>query len=651
MTQSQAAPADTRLKVRLGDLGLAPENLRCKEPADEGVARLADTIRAAGLIYPPIVRPGRRGEQPYMVLDGRRRRFALLRLVEAGHLTLDHEVGCVLAEGKAAQAAAAVLANTEQAPVHLADVIVAIGKLRKSKMDTAAIAAALGYDELEIKRLEALSALHPDVLKAFRQGRLTLRQVRLFARLPDRKRQGELAQTALAGYFHDYQLQALVNGSRVTIEDPRFALAGLTRYGERGGRLESDLFGETPDVVLDTDLLAELWRERAGRFVEALGAEGLTVYLGEDRGYRAPDGLFSLPYVHPASLTEAGRSAYAAARERMDAAADALDGVDAADEAHDSLVADLIAARLAFARASIRDGAIEAVLLSPGRTGGIEASFYWRPGEPEDAPDEADDAEEEDERAGFGWSRDIETPSVEVDVAGVSHVLHETRTDIATRGLMRDLADHPGAALTALVAQLFKHLALRDHVTCEQSALAVTAAAYRWGQTPTVEGLDAEVRARLEARRSAYRESGLRPIAYVDGLPHGEKMALLAELTALALDLRESRTSAVREAARVEAAEIAALCGADLAQHWTPDARFLAAHSKAQLLEMLADMGVEDDRVRTLKKAELAAVVQEAAAERRWAPRTVRWTGDEPSTEGGPDGAVQPADGQAAAAA
>ena len=57
------------------------------------------------------------------------------------------------------------------------------------------ISAALGYAELEIKRLEALSAVHPIVLKALRQGRLTLKQVRLFARLPDKEQQAEIAQT------------------------------------------------------------------------------------------------------------------------------------------------------------------------------------------------------------------------------------------------------------------------------------------------------------------------------------------------------------------------------------------------------------------------------------------------------------------------
>ena len=82
MTDIQTAsvtPMD-EITVRLGDLGLAPENLRFQEPADDGVPQLAETVLAAGVLIPPIVRAGRKGEQPFMALDGRRRRFALLAL-------------------------------------------------------------------------------------------------------------------------------------------------------------------------------------------------------------------------------------------------------------------------------------------------------------------------------------------------------------------------------------------------------------------------------------------------------------------------------------------------------------------------------------------------------------------------------------------
>ena len=203
--------------------------------------------------------------------------------------------------------------------------------------------------------------------------------------------------------------------------------------------------------------------------------------------------------------------------------------------------------------------------------------------------------------------------------------MHETRTDVATRGLIRDLADDPGAALTVLVAQLFKQLALHSAGSLDAAALQISGVRYSRGSMSPIPALDGEVRDRLDARRAAYKASGLRPITWVETLAHGEKMALMAELTAVSLNLREARTSMIRHAARAEAAEIAALCGADISAHWTPDAAYLAVHSKKQLLALLVEIGVEDDRAKVLKKDDLVAFVAECAAERQWAPAALAW--------------------------
>jgi ParB family chromosome partitioning protein len=102
-------------------------------------------------------------------------------------------------------------------------------------------------------------------------------------------------------------------------------------------------------------------------------------------------------------------------------------------------------------------------------------------------------------------------------------------------------------------------------------------------------------------------------------------MALMAELVAISLNVREARTTSLRHAARAEAAEIAALCGADISAHWTPDAAFLAVHSKKQLSDLLEEMAVEDDRAKSLKKDDLVTFVAEAAAARQWAPAALAW--------------------------
>ena len=159
---------------------------------------------------------------------------------------------------------------------------------------------------------------------------------------------------------------------------------------------------------------------------------------------------------------------------------------------------------------------------------------------------------------------------------------------------------------------MFKGIVLRStradvSVNACASTLRVTAI----DSANAIAQLDGEVHRRLNNWSGAFAESGLRPIPWIE---------TLADLAAVSLDLREHSTNGIRHAARAEAVEIAALCKADSSARWTPDLAFLGAHSKAQLLEMLGDMGVEDQRTLTLKKPELVNLVGEIAAERRWAP-------------------------------
>lgn len=632
-TESATPAPMARIQVRLGDLGLAPENLRFDEPADDGVPQLADTILAAGVISEPIVRRGKKGEQPHMALDGRRRRYALLVLKERGDITDDYIVDCRLAETKAQQAAAIFLPNTEHAPVHVADVIVAIGKLRKAKMETKAISEALGYDQLEIRRLEALSAVHPVVLKALRSGKLNLKQVKLFARLPDQTRQEEIAQGALDGYFHEYQLRSEIESQRIDATNEHLVLVGMDRYVAAGGRVESDLFGELDDRLLDPQILHEAWRARVAPIAEALVRQGLKVFIAEDAEFGAPEGFDRLPYFYRNDFNAAQLADVAAADAAVDQLNDALEDLDPSAEDAAARLLPLIQAMAVAAGARLKRAKIGAVILSPDRESfGVEPTFFSVPLAAEELPEAIEGETDEPEAdadvptSRYGRaSNDVEVPKADVDVAGSSHVFHETRTDVATRGLIRDLADDPTSALTVLVAQLFKQLALHSSSDIDSAACQIKANRYTRGGSKPIAALDGEVYARLEARREAYKASGLRPIAWVDTLAHGEKMALMAELTAVSLNMRESYTYAIRHGARAEAAEIAALCGADISVHWTPDAAYLGVHSKKQLMGLLEDMGVDDPRAKTLKKGDLVSFVAECAAERGFAPAALYW--------------------------
>jgi ParB family chromosome partitioning protein len=393
----QAPGPMAEIVVRLGDLGLAPENLRFNERADDGIPQMADTMTAAGVLFPPIVRAGREGEQPHMALDGRRRRMGLLLRRERGEIDDDFPVVCKLAVTPAQQAAAIILPNAEVAPVHVADVIRAIGKLRKAKMSTKDIAKALGYPELDIKRLEALSHVHPKVLEALREGHLTLKQVRLFARLKDKSQQAEIAQTALDGYFEDYDLRELVEATRGSTKDNRFVLVGMDRYLAAGGRVASDLFGELPDSLLDPEVLQAQWKARIQPIADHFNAAGLAVYVGRAETRHAPDGFHTLPYIYTPQLTEAQMTALSEAKTRLAAVVGELQAVDALSDDAPAALLRLLEAQREVAAAPLSNYRLAAVILCPADGYGVSAAFYGAPIPVSERPEEPDDEEEDED--------------------------------------------------------------------------------------------------------------------------------------------------------------------------------------------------------------------------------------------------------------
>lgn len=620
-----AAPSRDERTVRLGDIGIARENLRFDDPPDDDIPVLAATMRAAGQLQRLTVRPGRgRKEQRWMALDGRRRRLALGLLRDAGEIDEDYPVEVYVETDPARQAAAVLLTNTAL-PIHVADVIAAIGRMMKSRLTVEAIARALGYAEIDIRRLAALAGLPPVALEALKTGRITLKNARALTRLPDRKEQIDIAGQALAGYgFQDWRINDRLQSGRVTIRDRRCALVDPEAYAAAGGRTETDLFDELPAVLLDPDILSELWLARARRIALTFEAEGVEVHVTAGAEPDMPDDLEPLGY-RSEDLTEAELAAWREARDACCTAFDAARDADLTRDGADALLIDLVRTRIAQDQAGAGGRVVTAAVVWPAGGPGLDLRCY-SPVEPEREAeeDEALPAAEPPVSAASYAPPRAAAPAVNVE--GVKHGLHAVRTDVATRGLIRALADRPDVALVLVIARLFTVLVLRADLAASQSATTIQAETYGSRKDPAIETLDGVVRQRLDDRRAAWQASGETVLAWIGLLPEEERRALLAELVAISLDLREARTDGVRRHARAQAAELADLCGADITAHWTPDAAFLRPHSRSQLLDMLAEMKAEDIRAASLKKDELVDWVAEQAALRGWAPAALSWS-------------------------
>lgn len=639
---SEAAAARARQWIPLRDIDIAPENLRAGEPPDDEIPPLAETLLAAGQLQPITVRPGRRKERAFMALDGRRRLLALRRLAGEERIGDGFPVDVFVETDPARQATAAVLTNTA-VPVHVADVISAIGRMLKSKLGVPEIARALGHAEIDIKRLAALSALPEAALDALRAGRMNLRQAKLLARLRDPAEQAELAQAALNGHgFADWRIAERLDEGLVTAKDARCALVSPDRYAEAGGRIEADLFGERAPVLLDPPLLTELWTARVSDIASVFEAEGLTVHVAPGGDITLPADLEAPGYIYGGMRPADEMARYREARAAQEAAAEAVHAMleeAAGADAQDAAVVAMIRASLVRDQIALGGRVATHLVLSPSHRYGLIADVY-APVEPDLVQDASDQTEpdipEPDGPAPFVAPR---AAAPEPEVEGLSHGLHAARTDVATRGLIRVLADDPRTALTALIARLFTVVASRGHQPRSHSALTVTAEVFNPKGGRVIPSLDGVVRQRLDERRATWEGSGLTLVRWVHGLEDADRLAFLADLTALTLDLREERTSLIRGPARAEASELAELSGARITRHWTPDAAFLAAHSKAMLLAMLAAMGKAAPAGAAPGKADLVTLVEATAAARNWAPAALSWTaeGGEESAGYAPD--------------
>jgi ParB family transcriptional regulator, chromosome partitioning protein len=466
-----------------------------------------------------------------------------------------------------------------------------------------------------------------------------------------------MAQAALDGFgFQDWRITERLDADRITTRDRRFALVGRDAYLAAGGRIEEDLFGELAPVVLDPDRLSEVWTARARAVALVFEAQNLAVHVTAGPAPDLPEDLETLGYAY-GTLGDAELEAYRAARDAFGEAGDAAEAqLEASAEPEAVLpgLVDLVHARLAMDQAGCGGRLATALVFRPDARTGLEVRCL-APIEPEaddgidetDDGDAADDTESRTPNAATEVPGEGERPMPSPEIEGVNHVLHGVRTETATRGLIRALADAPQVALTALIARLFAQIAVKGRARPD-AAIAVNAFAFNPTGGRIIDALDGDVRRRLDERRAAWAASGETLIGWVHGLSEPERLTMLAELTALTLDVHETRTSQIRTAARRDAAELAHLCGANIADHWTPDLPYLEPHSKPLLLAMLEAMGEQAADASGLKKTALTVRVANKAAKRGWAPSVLSWAAveGESAGEAGDDGApvVEPPD-------
>ncbi len=618
----------TQLKaitVRLKDLDIAPENPRFLDGPDELIPDLATSLApdAAGLLVPLLVRAGGKKEKPFMALDGRRRLFGFRHLLAQGVVDEDIEIAAYLCETKESIAAAAITANQARVPLKPAETILAIRALAAKKITIEAMSRALCVDLSEARRYHAVSQVHMDVLMAYKDKLFDFDAMKLIARIPSMPEQKALAKLAREqGSLRAYQVRDYLDNDGLSALSSLMQFVGMDDYLAAGGRKTSDLLEEMPDTCLDADVAMRLWSEKAAPIQEAFAARGIEVFISADEDCYAPEGFEEAPFRYNRPVDE--KTAISAAETVLNEVRETVNATAHADGLTPAIFLPLVEPQLALAIAKFAPLPVRAVQIRPGQRTVLEFRFFTTAEDVralEQAKIAAKPAEEPKDETPARVADVIPERriAVETDHGGA---FHQLASELAVRGFQRSLADSFQASFKFLLATMFEQIVLhRAGGTVEDRALKMTFSRNigSYYQDP-VEGLDADLFARLEVYRDAFAESGLRTYPWISSLAFQQLQDLLALMTAVSVWLNEPDAKFIRRTARAQIQEVAEEIDHDIRAHFLPDAGFYARCSKKQLMGYAERMGCEMDTLGTMKKAPLAEYVAEQAQARQWVP-------------------------------
>ena len=655
MPKSVAKIALSRSRdIPFNRLVLSQANVR-RIKAGVSIEELAEDIAWRTLLQSLTVRPilDDKGAETGMfeVPAGGRRFRALELLVKQKRLARTAPIPCVVRiDGLAEEDSLAE--NIQRAPLHPLDQFRAFLTLREKGKSEEEIAATFFVSVVVVKQRLRLAAVSPRLLDVYAEDGMTLDQLMSFTVNPDHARQEQVWEALQRSYSKEpHQIRRMLTEGAVRASDKRAQFVGIEAYEEAGGVILRDLFNSDDGGWLqDPGLLARLVTEKLERAAEAIRAEGWKwIEVAADFPYGHTYDLRRL-IGEQRSLTEEETAAQGALRAEFDQMEETYAEADEISEEVDQRLSEIETALAAFDERPViydpADIARAGAFVSIDGSGVLRVERgYVRPEDeiriaPSDdgVDDGAGDAAGAAAASGVACDADPATaveaaPEPAEEDEGVRPIPDRLVTELTahrTLALRDALAKDPDiafvAALHALCLRLFYRYGLDSCLEIEPKSAMFGSQAPGLADTASAQAIDAR-------HASWTAQLPKEPGALWDALlafDHDSRQGLFAHCVGLTVnavsEVYNRRPKAIAHADRL--AQALALDMAAVGWRPTVD-NYLERITKGRIIEAVQEAkgGTAAERIRPLKKADMAKAAEELLTGSGWLPKPLRTPG------------------------
>lgn len=238
------------------------ENARKTLAEDTAFEQIKKSIAAHGLLDNFLICPTEQDdncEGRYEVVAGARRLAALQALAGEGGVAHDHPVACNVLPTNSPAAELSLVENTIRAALHPADQAEAFAKLAHAGATVPEIAARFGISERTTEQRLRLGNAAPDLLDAYRAGKIGLQSLKAFCFTPDTQLQIAAWEQLKSQYDNPSVTQIYMQVTEGMMPDwamiARFV--GVAAYEAAGGTFTRNVFvdGDDPDIWFDDPAL------------------------------------------------------------------------------------------------------------------------------------------------------------------------------------------------------------------------------------------------------------------------------------------------------------------------------------------------------------------------------------------------------------